>query len=164
MAENLDVEGRLSVRTPMQWTDGRNAGFSSAPPSRLRRPVTGGRFGPLAVNVEQQESDPGSLLNWMERVIRRRRQTPEFGWGRWSVIDTGEEGVLVHRCDWGPRSVLAVHNLDARPVPLRIPLEERDRVAVDLLDDRGSSSPVDDGVFEFNLQGYGYRWLRLLPE
>ena len=58
MGENLDVDGRLSVRTPMQWTDGRNAGFSSARPSRLTRPLPDGRFGPLAVNVAEQRRDP----------------------------------------------------------------------------------------------------------
>src|SRR3546814_2202472 len=62
MGENLDVDGRPSVRTPMQWTDGRNAGFSSARPSRLTRPLPDGRFGPLAVNVADQRRDPDSLL------------------------------------------------------------------------------------------------------
>ena len=81
MGENLAVPGRLSVRTPMQWADERNAGFSTATPSRLARPVVEGRFGPMAVNAADQRRDPDSLLNWMERLIRRRRECPEFGWG-----------------------------------------------------------------------------------
>ena len=81
MGENLDIEGRMSVRTPMQWTDEENGGFSKARPSRLRRPVVEGRFGPLAVNVAAQRRDPESLLSWMERLIRRRRETPELGLG-----------------------------------------------------------------------------------
>ena len=58
MAENLGIEGRLSVRTPMQWTDEKNAGFSAAPPSRLRRPVVEGRFGPMAVNAAANGATP----------------------------------------------------------------------------------------------------------
>jgi trehalose synthase len=165
MGENLDIEGRVSVRTPMQWTDGRNAGFSNARPSRLRRAVTQGRFGPLAVNVVSQEADPGSLLNWMERLIRRRRQTPEFGWGHWSVVDTGEDAVLAHRCDWGQRTVMAVHNFAAEPVKLHIPLDDAgDGAVVDLLDDRRSMHSLDGGALALNLEGHGYRWLRLQRE
>jgi trehalose synthase len=122
MGENLDIEGRMSVRSPMQWTAGRNAGFSDAPPSRLRRPVTSGPFGPASVNVADQERDPDSLLNWMERLIRRRRETPEIGWGAWSMIATSDDAVLAHRCDWEGRSVLAVHNLSAAPREVELDL------------------------------------------
>jgi glycosidase len=164
MGENLDIEGRMSVRTPMQWTGGRNGGFSRARPSRVRRPVTGGRFGPLAVNVADQEADAGSMLNWIERVIRRRRQTPEFGWGRWSVIDVGEDAVLAHRCDWDGRAVLALHNLSETPVKLDVRLEDvgDDDHFMDLLD--ASSARIaldDDGRLRLDLEGYGYRWLRV---
>ena len=58
MGENLDVEGRLAVRTPMQWTSGRNGGFSDAAPSRLPRPVVDGAFGPEHVNVADQRTTP----------------------------------------------------------------------------------------------------------
>ena len=87
MGENLEIEGRRSVRSPMQWIDDAKAGFSDARPSRLIRPVTEGRFGPMAVNVAAQRRDPDSLLNWMERIIRRRRETPEIGWGTWQVLE-----------------------------------------------------------------------------
>ena len=81
MGENLEIPGRLSVRTPMQWTDERNGGFSPAAPSKLPRPLPDGDFGPMGVNVADQRRDPNSTLNWFERLIRRRRETPEFGWG-----------------------------------------------------------------------------------
>ena len=106
MGENLDIPGRMSVRTPMQWTDETNGGFSPARPSRLRRPVAEGRFGPLAVNVAEQRRDPDSLLNWLERMIRRRRETPELGWGEWRVVAHRRPAVLAHRCDWEGRAVV----------------------------------------------------------
>jgi trehalose synthase len=168
MGENLDIEGRLSVRTPMQWTDGRNAGFSEAIPSRLHRPIPDGRYGPLAVNVADQERDPDSLLNFMVGLARRRRETPEFGWGAWSLVPTGDDAVLAHRCDWDGRAVLAVHNLSAEPCELELQLggSAPDATAeatsvLDLLDRDGSRQPLEDGRLGMKLEGYGYRWLRL---
>jgi trehalose synthase len=166
MGENLDVEGRLSVRTPMQWTSARNAGFSEARPSRLCRPVTEGRFGPMAVNAADQRSEPGSLLNWMERVMRRRRETPAFGWGSYELLETGTRPVLAHRCDWEGDTVLAVHNLGVEPVEVKVALGEvaDGMQAVDLLEDRGEVLAVETGGLPLELQGYGYRWFRLLEQ
>ncbi|MFA9444655.1 alpha-amylase family protein [Egicoccus sp. AB-alg6-2] len=164
MGENLDIEGRLSVRTPMQWTDGKNAGFSDARPSRLRRPVTEGQFGPLAVNVSDQERDPDSLLNWMQRLIRRRRETPEFGWGAWQLLDTGDDAVLGHQCDWEGRRVLALHNLSSSPRELRVAVPDTGASeVVDLLGSDGKALELENGRLELKLEGYGYRWLRVRP-
>jgi glycosidase len=166
MGENLDIDGRLSVRTPMQWTNHEGtAGFTTVPPSRLRRPLPGGRFGPLAVNVADQERDPDSLLNWMQRVIRRRRETPEIGWGEWTVLDAGDDAVLAHRCDWEGRCFLAVHNLSDEPRQVELRLEDEGELAViDLLDTDGTPTPLDGGRLSTTLEGYGYRWMSLRPK
>jgi glycosidase len=166
MGENLDIDGRLSVRTPMQWTnDEDTAGFTTVKASQLRRPLPGGRFGPLAVNVADQERDPDSLLNWMQRVIRRRRETPEIGWGEWSVLDAGDDAVLAHRCDWEGRCFLAVHNLSEEPRQFELRLEDEGELAViDLLDTDGTPTSLDDGRLPVTLEGYGYRWMSLRPE
>jgi len=165
MGENLDVPGRLSVRTPMQWTDGPNAGFSSARPSRLPRPIVEGAFGALAFNVADQRRDPASLLNWFERVIRRRRETPEFGWGSVTLLETGgDHAVLAHRCDWDGNAVVAVHNLSAEPRLARIDLGstvEGDRL-VDLLANE-APRPLDEPFLQLKLDGYGFGWFRLQP-
>lgn len=165
MGENLAVEGRMSVRTPMQWADERNGGFSSAPPSRLRRPLVEGEFGPTAVNVADQRRDAGSLLNWMERVIRRRRETPEFGWGRLELLDAGDRAVLAHRCEWEDSSVIAVHNLspDARTVRVDVRPPHGHDCATDMLDGGSRIHDLDQGCVDLELGGYGYRWLRLQP-
>jgi trehalose synthase len=164
MGENLEIPGRLSVRTPMQWSDDENGGFSKARPSRLRRPVTEGQFGPMAVNVADQRRDPDSLLSWMERLIRRRRETPELGWGSWSVLRTNVPAVLAHRCDWEGRSVVAVHNLGEEPCEVRIQLgdvPEGGRVD-DLLDERGALGGLDAGTLDLKLDAFGYRWFRII--
>ena len=163
MAENLAIEGRLSVRTPMQWSDEKNAGFSTAAPSRLRRPVVEGRFGPLAVNAAAQRREPDSLLSWMERLIRRRRETPELAWGTWQVLETDVDAVLAHRCDWEGRSVVAVHNLGADPCVVRVELGDVPGAAAldDLLDERPALDEIDGTSLELKLGGYGYRWYRI---
>ena len=163
MGENLDIQGRMSVRTPMQWSDEENGGFSKARPSRLRRPVVEGRFGPLAVNVAAQRRDPESLLSWMERLIRRRRETPELGWGTWKVVRTNVPSVFAHRCDWEGRTVVAAHNLGEQPCVVRLQLGDvpDDGRLDDLLDERGAFQGVEDGSLELKLDGYGFRWLRI---
>ena len=163
MAENLAIEGRLSVRTPMQWSGEKNAGFSTAAPSRLRRAVVEGRFGPLAVNAADQRREPDSLLSWMERVIRRRRETPELAWGTWQVLETDVDAVLAHRCDWEGRSVVAVHNLGADPCVVGVELGDVPEGATldDLLDERPALDEIDGTSLELKLGGYGYRWYRI---
>jgi glycosidase len=165
MGENLAIDGRLSVRSPMQWTDERNGGFSQAAPSRLGRPVVEGRFGPMAVNVAAQRRDPDSLLNWMERTIRRRRETPELGWGAWEVLETDEPAVLALMCEWQERVVVTLHNLGEEPCVVRVKLG-RDLPEGSLLHDLlevGSPSVQEfaGDVVETKLEGFGYRWFRL---
>jgi trehalose synthase len=164
MSENLAIEGRMSVRSPMQWTDERNGGFSKAKPSRLRRPVVEGRFGPLAVNVAAQRREADSLLSWMERLIRRRRETPELGWGSWTVLETNVPGVLAHRCDWEGRSVVAAHNFGDQPCLVRLnlgDLPDEGRLD-DLLDERGAIGEINDGSLELKMDRYGFRWFRIM--
>jgi maltose alpha-D-glucosyltransferase/alpha-amylase len=97
MGENLDIDGRYSVRSPMQWSAERHGGFSTVEdPARLRRPLTSGEYGPERVNVTAQRRDPHSLLSWVERLIRRRRESPELGFGALELLETGAPSVLAH--------------------------------------------------------------------
>jgi glycosidase len=164
MGENLDIDGRLAVRTPMQWTDQRNGGFSRAAPSRLRRPLTGGAFGPEHVNVAAQRGDPDSLLAFIARLVTRYRESPELGWAEFRVLDQPHRHVLAHECVHDDRRVVAVHNLSAEgcTVPLVLDGCDSGHHLLDLLQDSGSV-PIDDrGRLEVTLEGYGYRWLRLM--
>ena len=163
MGENLDVAGRLSVRTPMQWTDERNAGFSEARPSRIPRPVPDGEYGPLGINVAEQRRNPESLLNWMERVIRRRKETPEIGWGSVTLLDAGDNAVLAHRCDWEGSAIVAVHNFDAAPRNVTLDLGDVEGFGSihDLLDNGQPVRSVDGRKLDLKLGGFGHVWLRL---
>jgi trehalose synthase len=165
MGEELSVPGRLAVRTPMQWSSGHNAGFSTAPADRLPAPVVSGGFGPEFVNVDDQRRDPDSLLSFMRLLIRRYRESPELGWGAFSVLDQPHSDVLAHRCDWDDGAMIAVHNFGPEPrtVPLTVPGCDASHRLVDLLAD-GSLRLSDDAAAEVRLDGYGYRWLRVVAD
>jgi glycosidase len=151
MEENLDIEGRFSVRSPMQWTSERHRGFTTA--DEPCRPVA-----PGDAEVAAQRRDPDSLLSWMERLIRRRRECPELGWGRITLLDGGDDAVFAHRADWDGSAILAVHSLAAEP--REVTLEVGDvEAAVDLFAD--DELAPRDGAVTVALERYGHRWFRL---
>lgn len=162
MGENLAIEGRLAVRTPMQWTSGHAAGFTTAPAAAACRPFPDGDFGHEAVNVASQRTDPDSLLNWFERLIRLRKSTPEIGWGEYQVIDVGNDAVLVLQYRWDDRTTMTVHNLAPRAAKVSIPLGDE---AATLHDRLGSSSPIaaKDGTASIKLSAHGYHWFGVEP-
>jgi maltose alpha-D-glucosyltransferase/alpha-amylase len=162
MAENLAIPGRYSVRAPMQWSSERHGGFSTAEEDRaLCRPVVDADgWTPARVNVAAQRRADGSLLNWMERLVRRRRECPELGWGRCTVLDAGHSAVLAHRADWDGSTVLALHSFAGERLEARLELEPGVEEAVDLLG-AGHLVPADDGAVTVHLDPFGYCWLRL---
>ena len=157
MAENLEIEGRYSVRAPMQWSSDPQAGFTTS--SEPCRPlVEDGPFSYREVNAASQRRDPHSMLNWMERLIRRRRECPEFGWGTWALLDTGDDAVFAHRCDWEDSTVVAVHNLAGREASAHLVLGGEGEL-VDLFENEDHA--LDAGELTLELDPYGHRWFRL---
>lgn len=161
MGENLAVEGRAAVRTPMQWTSGPNGGFSTTDDG-LPAPVVTGQFGPEHVNVADQRRDPESLLQFITLLAHRYRESPELGWGSFEVLSQPHRQVLAHRSSWDEASMVAVHNLGPDPVRVALTLDDLPEGAflVDLLAD-GREDVDDGGRVEVPLDGYGYRWLRV---
>lgn len=162
MGENTEISGRGSVRTPMQWSSGRNGGFSSVAPSRLvARPPADG-YAPEHVNVEAQQEDPDSLLHFVRTLIARYRVSPELGWGEFALIEQPVDAVLVHSLQADVGRLIAVHNFAERPTTTRFRLEGETpgTVLVDLLGSQRVTL-ADNGDVELEVPAYGYRWFRV---
>jgi maltose alpha-D-glucosyltransferase/alpha-amylase len=161
MGDDLNLPERDCARTPMQWSTEAEGGFTKS--KKLVSPVIkDGPYGFQHVNVAEQRRDPNSLLNWTERMILMRKEAPEIGWGDFSVIDTGDDGVLALRYDWRGNSVLILHNLHAQPAEVTFDpdIGEDGRQLIDIAD--GASSKADEkGFHTVMLDAYGYRWYRV---
>ncbi|MCB2054397.1 MAG: alpha-amylase family protein [Geminicoccaceae bacterium] len=163
MAENLAIPGRMSVRGLMQWSGECNGGFSTAERERLRRPLLDdARWGPAAVNVHDQRRDSDSLLNWMERLIRHRGETPEIGHGAHELLETDGPTLFALRYDWQERTVLVVHNLGPEACRAALhPKDAEDWLGLIGLFGEGEFGLSEDGEVTVELDGYGCRWLRV---
>ena len=162
MGDNLDLPERVAARTPMQWSNEPHAGFtkSDAPVVPV---IESGPYGYEQANVAVQRRDPNSLLNWMERIIRMRKEVPEIGWGNFAIIPTRNPAVLVMRYDWRNNSVLFAHNLDGTPCETSFAVglsDGSEKLLVNLLSEDHSSAR-DDGKHHLVLEPYGYRWYRV---
>ncbi len=163
MGEDLSLPERNSVRTPMQWADELNAGFSTAPAEHLVRPVVSvGPFDYRSINAAAQRDLDGSLMSTLQRLIRTRRACPEVGWGRCQVLDADETSVLALRYDWRGGTVLILHNLADHAVEVQVGLEgvSQLRPLFSNEDDR----EMRDAVSPISLHVYGYRWFRAQGE
>ena len=128
-----------------------NAGFSTAPARRLAAAVVEGEFGPMAVNVARERRDHESLLNWFDR----RKESPEFGWGSWQLIETAERSVIAHRVDWQDSTVVAVHNFSAEPMETSLALVIPDCEGLTELLGDGDFTPTDVRRIVVQLDEYG---------
>lgn len=162
MGENLDIDGRLAVRGPMQWTSFGSGGFSTAEDSDLVRPVrAGGEYGYESVSVSAERSDPESLLNWLAALIRVRKESGEIGTGEWSLVGTGNDAIFGIRYDVDGSSIVIVNNLspERHTIDLGLPEEELP-TATDLFADR-RYDPLAESDARMRINGYGFRWVRL---
>jgi trehalose synthase len=166
MGENLELPGRMSVRTPMQWQPGPSGGFSTVDPKRLSRPFPDGDFGPDSVNVRDQRHDPDSLMSWMRGRLERYRECPELSWGTSTVLEHEISSVLAQRSDWEAGTMVLCHNLaDVNvTVPLTLTGVEPGARLVNLFDLDEVLKVAEGGAVEVALEGYGARWFRLLRD
>jgi maltose alpha-D-glucosyltransferase/alpha-amylase len=162
MGDNLALPERQCARTPMQWSDEPQAGFTTS--SKPLVPVIrSGAFGYEHLNAAQQRRDPNSMLNWTERIVRMRKEVPEIGWGDFNIIATRDPAILVIRYDWRNNFVLFVHNLASTPreVTFSVGVSGDDgKLLVNLLSEDHSHAVTAD-KHKLLLEAYGYRWYRV---
>jgi maltose alpha-D-glucosyltransferase/alpha-amylase len=159
MGDDLSLNERLSIRTPMQWSPEVNAGFSTA--TKLIRPVIDtGIFSYHQVNVEEETSDTASLLNTIKDIIQLRKACPEIGYGDWEIVDTNSPHTLAIRYRWQKTTLLVLHNLADQEQ--RVTLAEGVITGKNGYDLTDSSRIVFDGSKHLiTLGAYGYKWYRI---
>ena len=162
MGENIEIPGRESVRTPMQWSADRNGGFSDAAPRRVvARPPADG-YAPEHVNVAAQLGDRASMLYFVRSLTSAYRISPELGWGTLEIIEQPAASLLVHSLAADVGRMLALHNFAEVPVTTSFRVQDEPEGArlVDLLDP-AEIALGPDGEVELEVPAYGFRWLRV---
>jgi len=162
MGDNIWLNDRDGVRTPMQWDTGPNAGFSAAPAERLYSPVIDDAiFGYQQVNVAAQREDDGSLLHWMQHALRIRKQHPVFGRGTLNFLEPYNSTILAYVRSDGAQTILVFNNLSAELQQVTVDLRAyRGKVPCDLLTDVVWDS-IGGTPYTFAIAPYGYGWLVL---
>lgn len=159
MGDDLSLNERDAVRTPMQWSADFQAGFSEAK-KPVHPVISKGPYGYQHVNVETQRREKDSLLNWMTALIRLRQECSEIGWGEWQILQTGVPQVLGMHYSWKNSSLVILHNFDEKAHEAVLDLEQnQEGKLVDLMDIQESKADKN-GLHHINLDAYGYRWFR----
>lgn len=159
MGEDLTRQGRNAVRTPMQWSAGRNGGFSAAGKGRLPQPmVERGPFSCRAVNVEAQRDDPDSLLALVRKLAELRRTHPAIGIQDCQILGAFDR-VFVHAYKGPDEELVALHNLSGKRESVDVELDAVSSREAEIL--LGTGIPVPkQGRLAFALEPYGFAWLK----
>ena len=172
MGDNIWLGDRDGVRTPMQWTPDRNAGFSRCDPARLYLPlIMDPMYGYQAINVEAQENNNGSLLFWTKRMIEIRKRHPVFGLGKHEELSSSNPSVLAFvREHPSPANsqeaadrILCVNNLSRFPQPVELDLRRFKGITPIECMGGVRFPPIGDLTYLLTLPGHGFYWFQLPP-
>ncbi|GGV54037.1 trehalose synthase [Streptomyces spectabilis] len=165
MGDNIWLGDRDAVRTPMQWTPDRNAGFSEGDPASLTLPTNlGPVYGYPAVNVESQRDNRASLLRWTRRMLAaRRRHHKAFGLGDFEEIPTSNAAVLAYVRrhfdeDGHPTEMLCVNNLSRHPQPVELDLRAYSGVVPVEVTGQTTFPPIGPRPYQLSLTGHSFYW------
>ena len=177
MGDNIWLDDRDSVRTPMQWTPDRNAGFSAADPGKLYLPVvTSLVYHHNNVNVEAQMASSSSLLQWLRGMLRVRKAHPVFGLGDFTALEADNPHILAYLRSVRPEevlddeddreTVLCVNNLASRPqaAKIQLPPEFAGRRLKDLFGGSGFPPVAEDGTVWLTFGSRDFFWLKAVPD
>lgn len=158
MGDNLKLKERDAVRTPMHWSNAPQGGFSEA--KKLVHPIIDkGPYSYEHVNVNMSRRMQDSMLNWMIKLIRLRKECPEIGCGQWQIIKVKEPEILVMHYFLHESSILILHNFHDQAHEVDIDLK-RDGTALEGLLDLEENIPDEKGIHHIKLEAYAYRWFR----
>ena len=164
MGDNIYLGDRDGVRTPMQWSGDRNAGFSKADPSALYLPLLMDPvYGYQAVNVEAQERVSTSFLHWVRRLIQVRRAHPVFGLGDYEPLYPENRRVMAFVRRLGEETVLVVANLSRFAQPVELDLSRWHGMQLEEMFGRTPFPLIDERPYRLSLGPHGFYWFRLIP-
>jgi len=172
MGDNIWLGDRDGVRTPMQWTPDRNAGFSTVDPQRLYLPLNMDPiYGYQALNVEAQQRNPGSLLHWTKRMIEIRKRHPVFGLGAYDELNSSNPSVLAFVREYTEPvelegadlsdHILCVNNLSRFPQPVELDLRRFKGITPVECMGGVIFPPIGDLPYLLTLPGHGFYWFQL---
>ena len=162
MGDNIWLHDRDGLRTPMQWSDGPNAGFSMAPAEALYAPLIDDEvFGYRRVNVQAQRADPDSLLNRLRAMIRVRQGHPAFGRGAIRFLELPNPAVLAYLRSHDDETILVINNLSPEPQTVALDLSAWAGARPRDLFGGPALPSVNAAAYPLTLGRYQYRWLRL---
>jgi maltose alpha-D-glucosyltransferase/alpha-amylase len=162
MGDNVHLGDRNGVRTPMQWSGGWNAGFSTADPEGVYAPlILNPVYGYQAINVQSQKRSEHSLLSWMQRMIRVRRSTPAFGRGSIEFLYPANHRVLAYVRQLGVETVLVVNNLSSAAQAVELDLRRfKGNILIELFG-RNIFPRVGDLPYLLTMGPYQFYWFRM---
>ncbi len=161
MGDDLSQEGRESVRTVMQWNDQENAGFSSTPESEFAHAlIDSGKYDYKKLNVSMQQKDPGSFLNWMERLISTRKHCPQLSFGECSLLDNDCGSVLSFCNQWESEAIVILINLKSETCKVKVDTGKFNFGSLSELFSNEDYEPVKNIKKEIDLTAFGYRWFK----
>jgi maltose alpha-D-glucosyltransferase/alpha-amylase len=165
MGDNIYLGDRNGVRTPMQWSGDRNAGFSEANPQSLYFPViTDPQYHYESVNVEVQRENPNSLWWWMKRTLALRKSLPELSRGTFEIIPNDNLKVLTFLRRFEDDAVLVVANLSRHVQPVSIELENFTSVEPVEVLGRARFPTIGEGPYHLTLGPHDFYWFSLAHE
>ena len=162
MGDNIYLGDRNGVRTPMQWSGGWNAGFSSADPESLYSPlISNPVYGYQAVNVLSQKRSEHSLLSWMQHIIRVRRSTQVFGGGSIEFLYPANHRVLAYIRKLGNEVVLIVNNLSNAAQAVELDLRRyKGQILIEMFG-KNLFPRIGDLPYLLTMGPYQFYWFRL---
>jgi maltose alpha-D-glucosyltransferase/alpha-amylase len=164
MGDNIYLGDRNGVRTPMQWSADRNAGFSRANPQRLYLPVTiDPEYHYEAINVEAQQNNPSSLLWWTRNLIAQRKQHRAFGRGSLEFLHPSNRKVLVFLRSFQEENILVVANLSRFPQHVELDLTRFQGLRPVEIFGRAEFPAIGAGPYVVTLGAYGLYWFTIEP-
>jgi maltose alpha-D-glucosyltransferase/alpha-amylase len=164
MGDNIYLGDRNGVRTPMQWSADRNAGFSRANPQKLFLPIIidpGYHY--EAVNVESQQNNPHSLLWWMKHLIEQRKRYKAFGRGTLEFLRPSNRKVLAFYRRYEEETILVVANLSRFPQHVDLDLTDAKGMTPVEVFGRAEFPPIGDGFYNITLGALGFYWFSIEP-